>query len=130
MSNVHLGQKSLALLETVKPELKKVILKACETMPFDITILEGIRSYDRQLQLYKEGASKTLKSKHLTGDAIDIAPWPINWKDIERFNTMAEVVLNAAKELDVHVVWGGNWSEKPHDPKGKFQDCPHFQLGH
>lgn len=129
MQNVKLGKSSLAKLETIKPELKQVCLKAFENMPFDITVLEGIRSVERQKELVAQKASKTMKSKHLTGDAVDLAPYPINWKDIKRFNQMAEVVLSAAKELKVNVVWGGNWSTNPHDPKGTFVDCPHFQLG-
>ena len=99
-------------------------------MPFDITVLEGIRTLERQKELVAAGASKTMNSKHLTGDAVDLAPYPIDWNDTKRFNQMAEVMLNAAHELGVKVVWGGNWSENVNDPKGKFVDCPHFQLGH
>ncbi|MCS5737256.1 M15 family metallopeptidase domain-containing protein, partial [Herbiconiux daphne] len=75
MSNVKLGKSSVAKLATIKPALREVCLKAFETMPFDITVLEGTRSLDRQKELVAQGASKTLKSKHLTGDAVDLAPY-------------------------------------------------------
>ncbi|MFW3388221.1 UNVERIFIED_CONTAM: M15 family metallopeptidase [Kocuria sp. CPCC 205274] len=90
-------------------------------MPFDVTVLEGIRSHDRQVQLYKEKRTQTLQSKHLTGDAVDLAPYPIDWNNWDRFRQMADCVLDAAKELKVNVVWGGNWKT--------FKDGPHFQLG-
>lgn len=120
MSKVKLGKRSIERLSTVNPTLQAVILKSFETMPFDITVLEGIRSKERQAELFKSGASKTMNSKHLTGNAIDIAPFPIDWNDKERFNEMAKNVYAAAKELGVKVRWGGDF-------KG-FYDGPHIEL--
>ncbi|MFW3388333.1 UNVERIFIED_CONTAM: M15 family metallopeptidase, partial [Kocuria sp. CPCC 205274] len=117
---VKLGKRSLERLSTIKPKLREVVLKACETMPFDITVIEGIRTLERQKELLKQGATKTLNSKHLTGDAVDLAPYPIDWNDTDRFKIMANHVLDAAKKMKVNVTWGGNWKT--------FIDMPHFQL--
>ena len=128
MSNVKLGATSKTRLRSVDPKLQEVCLKAFETMPFDIVVLEGIRTSERQAELFKQGASKTMNSKHLTGKAIDLAPYPVDWKDIERFTIMAEHVLAAADELGVKVRWGGTWSNSAKDPKAKFFDGPHVEL--
>lgn len=128
MSKVKLGKRSIERLSTVNPTLQAVILKSFETMPFDITVLEGIRSKERQAELFKSGASKTMNSKHLTGNAIDIAPFPVDWNDKERFNEMAKHVYAAAKELDVKVRWGGDWNMDGDWKDEKFYDGPHIEL--
>lgn len=128
MSNVKLGKTSLERLGTIKPELQKVVRKAFETMPFDVTVLEGIRTAERQRELVAKGASKTLNSKHLTGNAVDLAPWPIDWDDKARFNIMSEHVLAAAKELGIKVRWGGDWDMDGDWKDERFYDGPHFEL--
>lgn len=130
MSKVKLSKTSEAKLNTINPTLRKVCLKAFETLPFDVTIIEGVRDSKRQAQLFKEGATKTMNSRHLSGNAVDIAPYPINWKDYGRFKVLAEHMFAAAKELGVTIRWGGNWSRLNADakPPSDFVDSPHFEL--
>lgn len=130
MGNVKLSKASQDKLASVKPELQKVIYKAFETMPFDVMVLEGIRTKERQEELFykKPPATKTLNSKHLTGDAIDLAPYPIDWNDKERFNIMAKHVLAAAKALGIKVRWGGDWNQNGDWKDEKFYDGPHVEL--
>lgn len=128
MSNVKLSKTSLERLGTIKPELQKVVRKAFETMPFDVMILEGIRTAERQKELVAKGASKTLNSKHLTGSAVDLVPYPVNWDDKSRFNIMSEHVLAAAKELGIKVRWGGDWDMDGDWKDERFYDGPHFEL--
>ena len=122
MSNVKLSKVSEAKLSSVKPELQKVIRKAFETMPFDVVVLEGIRTKQRQEELYykKPPATKTLKSKHLTGNAVDLAPYPIDWNDTDRFEALADVVKKAAKTVGVDIQWGGDWVTPI--------DLPHYEI--
>lgn len=129
MSKVNLGKKSVERLESVNERLQRVIRKAFETMPFDITVIEGIRSAETQKEYVRKGASKTYHSRHLTGHAIDMAPYPVDWNDLERFAIMAEHVLAASKALEIPVKWGGTWSDSTADWKStKFFDGPHFEL--
>lgn len=128
MSNVKLSKASQEKLASVKPELQKVILKAFETMPFDVIVLEGIRTKARQEELYAKGASKTMKSKHLTGDAVDLAPYPIDWSDKAKFRVMAEHVLAAAKILNIKVRSGTDWDMDGDWKEEKFYDGPHIEL--
>ncbi|MEG1651987.1 MAG: M15 family metallopeptidase [Hafnia sp.] len=126
--NVRLGKSSQEKLASVDKRLQSVVVKAFEVMPFDVMVLEGIRTKERQKELVAKGASKTMNSKHLTGRAIDLAPYPIDWNDKARFNKMAGVVLAAAKELGINVRWGGDWDQDGDWKDERFYDGPHFEL--
>jgi peptidoglycan L-alanyl-D-glutamate endopeptidase CwlK len=115
----QLGQRSLQNLSGVHPDLVDVVKRAIELTEQDFTVIEGIRNIDRQRQLYRTGKSKTLNSRHLTGHAVDLAPWPISW-EWEEFYPIEEAMKQAASELDVDLEWGGDWKS--------FKDGPHWQL--
>lgn len=117
-----LGSTSLARLEGVHPDLVKVVKRAIEITPIDFTVLEGLRTKERQRLLVARGASKTMNSYHITGHAVDIAPLvngKVTW-DWKYYNELAPVIKEAAKELGVNITWGGNWAG--------FKDGPHWQI--
>ena len=117
-----LSKRSLSRLEGVHPDLVKVVKRAIEITEQDFTVLEGLRSKERQRELVKKGASKTMNSRHLTGHAVDIAPWVnggVSW-DWDYYYDMADAMKEAARELNVDLEWGGDWKS--------FKDGPHFQL--
>lgn len=117
-----LGPRSERRLEGVHPDLQKVIRRAIQITPIDFTVLEGLRSIQRQRYLYSTGKSKTMNSRHLTGHAVDIAPYvngKVSW-DWEDYYPLADAVKQAAKELHVPIEWGGDWRT--------FKDGPHWQL--
>lgn len=128
MSNVKLSKSSKQKLATIKPELRKVCEKCFETLPFDVTVLEGIRTLERQKELFAAKKSKTMNSKHLTGDAVDLAPYPIDWNNKDRFHQLARHMIKAGKDVGVFVVWGGTWTGDADDKAANFYDGPHFQL--
>ena len=106
----------------VHPDLVKVVRRALEISKVDFAVIEGLRSHARQLELVRSGASQTMNSRHLTGHAVDLAPFiagQIRW-DWPPFHEIAKAVKQAAKELDVAIVWGGDWKT--------FKDGPHFEL--
>ncbi len=115
-----LGTRSLQNLSGVHPDLVAVVKRAIEITEQDFTVIEGIRNINRQRELVKSGASQTMNSRHLTGHAVDMVPWPVDWEDLDRFETMAEAMKDAAEELDISIVWGGDWKS--------FYDAPHFEL--
>lgn len=117
-----LGSTSLARLKGVHPDLIKVVKRAIEITPIDFTVLEGLRTKERQKLLVARGASKTMNSYHITGHAVDIAPLvngQVTW-DWKYYNELAPVIKQAAKELGVDITWGGNWKT--------FKDGPHWQI--
>ena len=114
-----LGNRSLQNLSGVHPDLVAVVKRAVEITEQDFSVIEGIRNINRQRELVKTGKSTTMNSRHLTGHAVDIAPWPISW-DWEYFYPIADAMKQAAEELDVALEWGGDWKS--------FPDGPHYQL--
>ena len=115
----QLGTRSRQKLSGVHPDMVAVVKKAISISEVDFTVLEGIRNINRQRELFKAGKSTTMNSRHITGHAVDLAPWPISW-EWEDFYPIAEAMKAAAEELDIDIVWGGDWKS--------FPDGPHFEL--
>jgi peptidoglycan L-alanyl-D-glutamate endopeptidase CwlK len=118
----HLGKRSRARHEGVHPDLVRVVERAIEITPVDFTVIEGRRTKTRQRQRVKIGAARTMRSRHLTGHAVDLALWvdgTVRW-DWPLFNPIAKAMKQAAKEMSVPIRWGGDWK--------RFKDGPHFQL--
>ena len=114
-----LGTRSMQNLSGVHPDLVAVVKRAIGITEQDFSVIEGIRNIDRQRKLVAQGKSQTMNSRHLTGHAVDIAPYPLSW-DWEYFYPIADAMKEAAEELDVDLEWGGDWTS--------FKDGPHFQL--
>ena len=115
-----LGTRSLQSLSGVHPDMVAVVKRAIEITGVDFTVIEGIRNINRQRELFKAGKSTTMNSRHITGHAVDMVPWPVDWEDLERFEVMSEAMKAAAEELEIPIVWGGDWKS--------FYDAPHFEL--
>ena len=116
------GSRSLQRLQGVHPDLVRVMNRAIATTTLDFTVLEGLRTLDRQKKLVASGASKTMRSRHLTGHAVDIAPLiegKVSW-DWPLYHKLALVVKAAAAHEGVRIEWGGDWRS--------FKDGPHWQL--
>ena len=80
----HFGKRSKRRLKGIHPKLVSVLNELVKIM--DVTVIEGIRSKERQLELLEKGATKVKYSKHMDGKAVDLAPYPIDWKDRDRFH--------------------------------------------
>lgn len=117
-----LGARSLKRLEGVHPHLVKVIKSAIACSPMDFTVLEGMRTLARQKQLMAAGATRTMNSRHLTGHAVDIAPYvagQVRW-DWPLYHELAKTVKKCAADHDIPIQWGGDWRS--------FKDGPHWEL--
>jgi len=115
-----LGTRSLQNLSGVHPDLVAVVKLAISITEQDFTVIEGVRNINRQRELYKAGKSTTMNSRHITGHAVDMVPWPVDWNDLKRFEVVSEAMKAAAEELDIPIVWGGDWKS--------LYDAPHFEL--
>lgn len=135
------GPASRSKMVGVHPDLIRVLERAIATSPVDFKVIEGIRTPERQRELYAQGRTKpgnvvtwTLKSNHFKqpdgyGHAVDLLPAPYDWKDLAPFDTMAKAVLAAAKDLGVNVRWGANWDQDGNPRERGETDSPHFELG-
>ena len=120
--------QSLMKLNTCDARIVKVFQTVVKH--FDCTVLEGHRTRLRQEQLLNEGKTKTLHSKHLQNPskAIDIAPYPIDWGDRERFTLFAGFVLGVASQLGIKLRWGGDWNMDTEVKDNSFDDLVHFEI--
>lgn len=116
-----LGPRSQARLKGVHPDLVKVVERAIKITTVDFTVLEGLRTLERQKVLKEAGASQTLNSRHLTGHAVDLGAWvdnEVRW-DWPLYAKINAAMQEAAKQVGVDITWGGDW---------KMRDGPHFEL--
>jgi peptidoglycan L-alanyl-D-glutamate endopeptidase CwlK len=120
-------------LEGVHPDLVRVVRRCATLAPFRFIVAEGLRSYERQKQLFAQGKSQTMRSRHLRaangyGHAVDLVPYidldkdgdldlSWNWDD---YHKLAAIVKNVAVMENVPIEWGGDWRT--------FKDGPHWQL--
>lgn len=115
----RLSQRSLSNLEGVHPDLVAIVKRAIEITEQDFSVIEGLRDIERQRELVAKGKSTTMNSRHLTGHAVDIAPYPLSW-NWKYFYPIEDAMKGAANELNLLIEWGGDWQS--------FPDGPHWQL--
>ena len=132
------GEASRRVLDTVRPELVETLELVVET--FDIKALEGRRSWARQGYLFEAEKTKLPpgESKHnpptegddeWLSDAVDVAPYPFDWKDAKRFIYMAGLVIATGRCLGHNIRWGGNWDmDQVIIDDQSFDDLPHFEY--
>jgi peptidoglycan LD-endopeptidase CwlK len=119
---IILNQRSTERLKGVHPRLVAVTVRAAELSDLEFIVTCGVRSFAEQERLLKAGATRTLKSKHLTGHAVDLAAvidGEVRW-DWPLYSRLNDVMQKAASELGVSVTWGGSWI--------RFKDGPHFEI--
>lgn len=127
------SKRSRERLETCHPDLVRLFLAVIEH--HDCTILEGARSDERQAELYRQGKSKldgvTKRSKHQPvagfSMAVDVAPYPIDWKDRERFIHFVGIVIGYADCMGIKIRVGADWNGDMRFTESFF-DAPHFEL--
>lgn len=116
------SQRSLNNLQSVHPDLQTIAHRALELTQVDFVVIEGLRTRERQQQLFSEGATRTMNSRHLTGHAIDLAAWSggtVRW-DWPLYDQISKAMKQAAAEYGIPMIWGGDWQS--------FRDGPHFEL--
>lgn len=117
-----IGTKSKQRLVGVHADLVQVVERAIEITTVDFTVLEGLRTPERQKALRDAGASQTLNSRHITGHAVDLGALidgEVRW-DWPLYHKIAAAMKEAAKECNVVIVCGADWK--------RFPDGPHFEL--
>ena len=149
----NLSQRSLDRLVGVDERLQRVVKRAIELSKQDFMVLEGVRTKQQCMINYGKGRTiaecvakgvpaqysnpKAAKvtwlnnpfaSKHVTGKAVDLVPYPVDWNDLKKFDAIAQAMLQAAKELDVPVRWGADWDNDGKPRERGESDSPHFEI--
>ncbi len=134
------GTTSAAKLSTCDDRIQRVMRRALGYGLMDITVLEGVRTLEKQQEEFRagrseiDGVNKLSKHQEVPSRAVDVMPWPavvngVNvWDDKQRFAVMAGLILAAAKEEGVALRWGGDWDGDGNNADSKLHDMPHFEL--
>lgn len=138
-----LSDASLQKLRGVHPDLQRVVQAAAQRLPFPVVVVEGVRTVDRQRELFAQGRTRpgkivtwTMDSRHLVqrcgyGCAVDIAPVKpggIDWENKARFFEIGAAMKAAAANDNIPVRWGYDWDgDGKLMEKGEY-DGPHFEL--
>ena len=146
----YLSKKSLSILDTVNPPLQEVTQLAIKKSRVDFGVICGVRTMAEQQALVDSGASKTMKSKHLEGNDVDVMAYVGSrgsW-EITLYDDIADAFKAAAVELDIGIRWGAAWhipdirewfepmqaatdnyvDVRRKEGKRPFIDAPHFEL--
>ena len=124
------SQRSKNKLDSCHPDLQRLFERVVQE--FDCTILAGHRGMQEQNSAFDKGFSKLRypRSKHNKWPslAVDVAPYPLDWKDKETFYYFAGFVKGLAAEMGIAIRWGGDWDSDTMVHDQTFMDLPHFEL--
>ena len=133
--------KSLKNLDGVAPSLVQIVHDVMDMQVMDFSVVEGVRTLERQKKLVAEGKSKTMLSKHLVqndgyGHAVDLYPYPIDMgrlnqndpREIFRVGLLAGLMMAAAERRGVKLVNGADWDGDGQTLDHTFFDAVHFQI--
>lgn len=108
----------------VHSDLVRVVYGAIKETTQDFTVIDGMRTLSEQRKLVARGVSRSMNSRHLTGDAVDIIPYPIprDWSryTYSQWTEISRAMKLSAKRLGIRIEWGGDWRNG--------WDKPHYQL--
>tara|TARA_Y100001938_G_C8079628_1_gene428267 strand:+ start:1644 stop:2048 length:405 start_codon:yes stop_codon:yes gene_type:complete len=126
----YFGKTSKARLSTCHKDLQRLFNEVIKHV--DCSVLEGHRDKARQNKLYDEGKTKVKypHGRHNSDPslAVDVTPYPVNWKDRERQTLFAGFVLGIANTMGYDIRWGGDWDQDFEVQDNRFDDFPHFEL--
>ena len=144
-----LSDRSLKKLEGVNAMLTRCVQDAILKTTVDFGVTEGLRSQQRQQQLYDQKRSQTLLWKHIDGNAIDLVAYigsEVCW-EIGVYDEIADAMKASAKAIGLPLRWGAGWHKNLTDHEGTaedlmneyidlrrsqnrrpFIDCPHFET--
>ena len=124
------GSVSRSRLETAHPLLQHLFEQVVEV--YDCSVLCGHRDKEDQEQAVREGRSKVHwpdgNHNAYPSNAVDVAPYPIDWNNTIRFYHFAGFVQGMARHLGIGIRWGGDWDRDYDLNDQSFNDLVHFEI--
>jgi hypothetical protein len=124
------SRRSLDRLNTCDARLRVIFNQVIKH--FDCTVLEGHRGEEAQNEAFRQGHSQLQwpdgKHNAWPSQAVDVAPYPIDWEDRERFTYFAGFVMGIAISQGIKIRWGGDWNMDMDLKDNRFDDLVHFEL--
>jgi peptidoglycan L-alanyl-D-glutamate endopeptidase CwlK len=112
MRNFTLSTRSLRNLNGVSTDLQNVVKRAIDITTIDFGVIEGLRTVERQKELVAKGASQTMNSRHILGEAVDVLAYlgsRGSW-ELNLYDDIADAFRIAGKQIGVGIRWGGAWN--------------------
>lgn len=130
MQNYRFSRKSLNELETCDDRLQRLFSEVIKY--FDCSILEGHRDKIKQRSMLISGKSQLdyPLSKHNSRPslAVDVAPYPVDWKDTDRFYYFVGFVKGLATQMGIPLRVGADWDDDTQVKDNNFDDLVHFEI--
>ena len=124
------GRKSREKLKTCDKDLQSLFNEVVKY--FDCSVLVGFRDRNGQDTAYESGHSKVKwpngKHNQKPSFAVDVAPYPVDWEDRERFIYFGGFVKGCAFRMDIPLRWGGDWDSDTQLSDNNFDDLVHFEI--
>lgn len=124
------SKRSNLILNTCDGKLVVLFREVVKT--FDCTVVSGHRTEEEQNALLRRGLSQLSwphsKHNHEPSLAVDVYPYPINWKDRSRCHFFAGFVMGMAESFRYKILWGGDWNRDWQVRDNVFDDLGHFEL--
>ena len=124
------GKRSRERLNTCNKKHQNVFNEVIKYV--DCSVLEGHRSKNRQNKLFEENKTKVKypngRHNSYPSNAVDVTPYPVDWKDLDRMNYFAGIVKGIAHMKGIPIRWGGDWNDNTDLKDNNFDDLPHFEL--
>jgi hypothetical protein len=132
--------RNLDLLDQLDPQLASVIFIAGhkweKNTGLTLRVTSGFRTAKEQMDLFLGGKSKTTNSRHMYGEAVDLAVLRklattdqyvlsqnpsgfVYMTEPKVYRDVNNIVQAVAKEFGISVLWGGWW---------RMRDYSHWQL--
>lgn len=127
-NNFRFSQRSENNLKGINSNLLRVVRRALEISTVDFSVIEGLRTVERQKELLATGKSQTMNSRHISGNAVDLFPVGGDWNDYKCWLPVLNAMHQAGKELGVKLRFGITWTDNPNDKPAKFLDGPHVEI--
>jgi len=124
------SKRSKERLATCHEDLQRLFNEVIKH--YDCSIICGSRSKEDQEKAYRQGSSKVVwpNSKHNSTPslAVDVAPYPIEWYELNRFYMFIGIVRGIAAMMGINIRCGADWDGDMDVKDQNFHDLPHFEL--
>ena len=130
------SKSSFSKLSTCHPDLQALFYEVIKT--FDCVIIEGYRDHEDQEMAFNSGNTKLHwpygKHNRQPSMAVDVAPYPLDWKNDKRMYWFAGYVMGVAQKLKEagkmtrSIRYGGDWNNDKDIENERFKDLVHFEL--
>ena len=107
----RLSESSRSNQQGVDEQLVVTVKLAILITKIDFGVICGIRTMEEQRALFEKGASKTMRSKHLEGKAVDLMAYigsRGSW-ELNLYDDIADAMQEAATETGAVLRWGAAW---------------------